>query len=389
MSGYENGLRLYDGPRGKVYYYKFKLNGEQYHGSTDTADFREAKAFLDRLKTQLRDEAKLLAFQRGQAPTLAAVHRDWLETATVKFSPRHLKSFDSWWRLHIKPDLGGLNVDRIGTSEVEKVRAKYLGQGGSPGGANSLLKCLKTLLGFALRRGDIPRLPFTVSRLQVQRQPRPVLPPQTVGRFLAAIDRSRNTNVSGVVRLMVGLGLRESEALQARWEHLDLRRGTYQPGKTKAGKAPVLPVPDWLVAFLKPLQGSGKARKNEGWMFPADDGEPHRVGCFTSKPIRRAGEAVGLVGLTPHRLRATFATLHAEVGTALPKIQQMLGHSEITTTMRYVEDSAAGLREAQARVARAMGLGVDSKSPKRKPAAAPKAGKSGGKAGGKARPKQA
>jgi integrase len=108
---------------------------------------------------------------------------------------------------------------------------------------------------------------------------------------------------------------------------------------------------------LKPLKG----KNDEGWMFPSKDGEPHRTG-FSRKPIDRAGKKVGLVELTPHRLRATFATMHVEAGTALPKVQKMLGHSDITTTMRYVEDSTTGLREAQAKVAKAMGLGVSSKS---------------------------
>ena len=386
MSEYENGLRLYSGPRGRVYYYKFKVNGKQHHGSTNTAVWLEAKAYLDRLKTQIRDDARLANYLRTQAPTLEAIHKDWLETAKVKFSPSHLKSFDCWWRLHIKPYLGAIPIDKIDTDAVENVRSKYLLQGGSSGGANSLLKCTKTLLGFALRRGDIQRLPFQVSRLQVQRRPRPVLPAKIVAKFLAEIDHSRNANVSGVVRLMVALGLRENEALNARWEHLDLRRGTYQPANTKAGKSPVLPVPDWLAAFLRPLQGRGKGRIAKGWMFPSEDGEPHRVGCFVSKPITRAGKAVGIEGLTPHRLRATFATIHAEHGTALPKIQQMLGHSDISTTMRYVEDSTAGLHEAQAKVAKAMGLAVDSTSARKKPES-PKRRTSGGKSGGKARPR--
>jgi hypothetical protein len=43
----------------------------------------------------------------------------------------------------------------------------------------------------------------------------------------------------------------------------------------------------------------------------------------------------------------------------------MFGHFAITTTIRYVEDSTAGLREVQAKVAEAMGLGVSSKSAKK------------------------
>ncbi|OIQ65621.1 tyrosine recombinase XerD [mine drainage metagenome] len=288
-------------------------------------------------------------------PRLSGLYDEWKAIAKTQFSPRHLTSFDGYMRLHIEPYLGDLTLDQITTERVDKCRAAYLAAGGPPGGANVLVRKLNTLFGFAIRRKILVARPYDISRLQVQRKPRPVLPAQAVQKFLVEIDRSRNAHVSGAVRMMLGLGLRENEALGARWEHLDLHRKTYQPGKTKSGKAPMLPVPDWLAAYLRSIRPKGAA---EGWMFPAEDGEPHRVGCFTGKPIRRAGEKVGLVGLTPHRLRATFATLHVEAGTPLPKVQKMLGHSSITTTMRYVEDSTAGLREAQAKVAEAMGLAL-------------------------------
>ncbi len=90
-------------------------------------------------------------------------------------------------------------------------------------------------------------------------------------------------------------------------------------------------------------------------------GEPRRSG-FRKQAILRAGTRVGPVNLAPHLLRTAFATLHVEAGTPLPEVQKMLEHSDITTTMRYVEDSTAGLREAQAKVAEARGLGVSSKS---------------------------
>lgn len=381
--GYTRGLKRHVHADGTVvYYYKFEFKGETYHGSTDESSERGAIKFLEALKTDLRAKAKRGEHSRLSLPKLAGLYDDWKEVAKAQFSPRHLLSFDSYMRLHIEPFLGDFALDQITTERVERCRAAYLEAGGTPGGANALLKTINTLFGFAIRRKILVARPYDILRLQVQRKPRPVLPAQAVQKFLIEIDRSRNANVSGAVRLMLGLGLRENEALGARWEYLDLTRKTYQPGKTKAGKAPVLPVPDWLVAFLKPLQGTGKDRKNEGWLFPAEDGEPHRVGCFCSKPIRRAGEKVGLVGLTPHRLRATFATLHVEAGTALPKVQKMLGHSDITTTMRYVEDSTAGLREAQAKVAKAMGLGVSSRSAKQSADSRKKAepGKNPGKA---------
>ncbi len=378
-AGYVRGLKRHVHADGTiVYYYKFEFRGDCYHGSTDESTEREAIKHLETLKTDLRNKAKRGEHSRLSLPKLAGLYDDWKEVAKKQFSERHLKSFDSYMRLHIEPHLGDLPLDKITTEKLEKCRASYLENGGSSGGANALLKTVNTLFGFAIRRKLLVTRPYDVSRLQVQRRPRPILPAQAVQKFLLEIDRSRNINVSGAIRMMLGLGLRENEALGARWENLDLRRKTYQPGKTKSGKAPVLPVPDWLAAFLKSLKG----KQTEGWMFPSGDGEPHRVGCFTSKPIKRAGEKVGIIGLSPHRLRATFATLHVETGTALPKVQKMLGHSDITTTMRYVEDSTAGLREAQAKVAEVMGLGVSSKSAKKSAGSRKKAkpGKNPGKA---------
>ncbi len=66
-----------------------------------------------------------------------------------------------------------------------------------------------------------------------------------------------------------------------------------------------------------------------------------------------------------------------------PKVQKHLNPSGLATTMRYVEDSTAGLREAQAKVADAMGLGVSLGSA-RISATSPKTG-SGGKNGGEAK----
>lgn len=383
---YDNGLCLVTHADGsKAYYYKIQYRGKVYNGSTRTDSLRLAEEHRDSLKTELRQQYRQGNRSPLSLPTLNEVHGEWLEIAKEQFGERHRKSVKSWWTLHLKPHLGHLPLDRITTKMVETTRAKYLASGGGPGGANSLLKVLKTLISFAIRRRYILVPPYTVDKLQVQRKPRPVLPAQAVQKFLAEIDRSRNSNVSGIIRLMLGLGLRENEALKARWEYLDLRRKTYQPGDTKSGKAPVLPVADWLAAFLKAAKGTKKAN-DEGWMFPSEDGEPHRTG-FTRKPILRAGKKVGLANLTPHRLRATFATLHVEAGTALPKVQKMLGHSDITTTMRYVEDSTVGLREAQAKVAQVMGLGVSSRSA-RKPAAQAKGKRnSGTNSGTKRKPK--
>ena len=52
--------------------------------------------------------------------------------------------------------------------------------------------------------------------------------------------------------------------------------------------------------------------------------------------------------LSAHRLRATFATLQANVlGTPLPVVQQLMRHKDIKTTMGYIEGDQVLLDDAQ------------------------------------------
>lgn len=350
VDGYKNGLRLREGPRGAVWYYKFKFQGETYHGSTGESSLKAAKAFLERLRTELREDAKRYKLSRLSLPCLKSIWEDWLEANTTTFSPAHVVNVKVVWRLHLEPKLGHLPLDQITTGVVERLRAEHL-KTHSRGGANSILKVLNSLLKFAIRRKLIAAKPYEVRKLRVQQKPRPVLHSSDVGKFLAEIDRSRNPNAKGIVRLMLGLGLREKEAREARWEWMNLNRATYTPGQTKGKEAVAIPLPKWLVAYMKKLP----EHPPSGFIFAAEDGIPHRPG-YTRKPIERAGKVVGIAHLAPHRLRATFATLHADAGTPLTHVQKMCRHKTITTTMGYIENASDSLHAAQEAVAKKIGF---------------------------------
>ncbi|MBC7227491.1 MAG: tyrosine-type recombinase/integrase [Thermoflexales bacterium] len=71
---------------------------------------------------------------------------------------------------------------------------------------------------------------------------------------------------------------------------------------------------------------------------------PRRINDIVSCLAARAG----IIGkkVTPHTLRHTFATTLVEkVGLSLPMVQQLLGHSRIDETIRYVHPDQLRLRE--------------------------------------------
>lgn len=75
------------------------------------------------------------------------------------------------------------------------------------------------------------------------------------------------------------------------------------------------------------------------FIFAGPDGGARK---YNSTPFRRAFDRAGLVGCTAHTLRHTHATRLIQNGLNLYEVKEILGHSNIVTTMRY-----AHLEQAQ------------------------------------------
>nr|WP_320131961.1 site-specific integrase [uncultured Holophaga sp.] len=371
MPKFKNGLAKV----GRVYHYKFSFQGVSHHGSTGCETLDAAKAWLRKFRDDLAMEAAGIAVEgRGKtAPTLRAVLDEWTTAQAGAATDRHIRNVRDAVRLHLQ-ELLELPIDQITTRAVEDARTHYLGTTGTCrrpgqegewtlthtlGGANKVVQHLRSVLGWAVRRGHLEAVPFKLPPLKPQEEIRPVVWPELVQGFLANADQGHSRKVwafphsATAMRLMIGLGLRENEALDARWERLDRRRMVYQaPGKNRGVRE--IAVPEWLLEHLDRVLGPTAALPT-GLILADKDGQPHKEG-FTRKNCQRSAELVGVLGLHPHRLRASFATTHFEAGTPLSQIQQMMGHEDPETTMGYIVQRPKDQHLAQAKVAELMGF---------------------------------
>jgi len=293
-----------------------------------------------------------------QAPTLGALIEVWCELHRKQTA--HVRC--ARWCQEALGALCKRPVTSISTERVEDWISAFQ-EAHSPASINQVLRYLKDWCRWAIKRKTLQGMPYDVPPRRVEKKVRPVVKVDTMGVFLNAVDvrlickdgtpSMATDQVRAAVRMMVGMGLREAEVLGARWEWLDEARAEYTVGKAKGMRPRTLGVPDWVLSKLVALP-----RSVSGLIFPGQNGKPHPQG-WLRRALARGGRAVpGLVGtLGNHRLRASFATLHAAACTPISDIKAMMGHQNISTTMSYIEDDLGQQKAAQERLSLLLKVG--------------------------------
>jgi integron integrase len=217
---------------------------------------------------------------------------------------------------------------------------------------------------------DLPWLQDVTRAKKPQRLPT-VLTRTEATTLMQKLDDS---TPSLVVRLLYGSGMRLMEAVRLRVKDVDLERGELTVRDGKGGKDRVTMLPIALVAPLRAQlamrrtvyerdRALGQAQvwlpdalahkyprapEQWGWqyVFAADgfsrdprSGERRRHHLSeqqVQRSVKRAAQAAGIVKpVSPHVLRHSFATHLLEGGYDIRTVQELLGHSDVSTTMIY------------------------------------------------------
>lgn len=330
---------------GEIWHYRFRVAGVRIQRTTRERDLGRA----EKIAQKAYEEACLRASGWKMIPTLSTLIAEWLKVHGPAVSASHVRGVESFRRQNLY-ELGELPISELTTERVELARNKHL-ETCSPATANHWLRILSLLVNWAVRRDILPRLPWKVAMLRVQQRPRPVLPVSLAREWFAELDKATENapGIATAVRMMFGLGLRESEAAGARWEWIDWERQTYTPGVTKGGESVAIPMPRWLILELEPT------KKPAGWLSVGRYGRRLRAG-FARRPMAAANTACGISGITPHRLRGTFATMLSEHGTPVQTIQHVMRHKDVTTTMTYLAPALSSAITAQERIGQLIGF---------------------------------
>ncbi len=321
--------------RGKKYWIAFRYKGVRYRRVSPDNSRAGAKAY----EAQLRYE---LAQGKGPA-NKGAEHKEitfrefalnWFDTyvknnnklSEVNNKKSHLDS-------SIIPYFGSSCLKEINSYDIEKYKT-YLSteKDLSPKTINNRLciisKCLKT----AIEWGVIEHIP-RIKLLKV--------PPQRFDYLTVQESELLLQTAKGQCRDMILLGLRTGlrfgEIVGLKWENIDFTKKVLQvmqsvvrnvESSPKSNKIRTVPLTQDVIEMLKDRNKDGK------YIFHNEDGSSLQC-YFCLRRLHEICKKAGLRNIGWHTLRHTFASRLAENNISILAVKELLGHSDIKTTMRY------------------------------------------------------
>lgn len=147
-----------------------------------------------------------------------------------------------------------------------------------------------------------------------------------------------------IVQFALETGLRQSEQFKARWEWVDMERGILTIPHSKSGRTRHIPLSEGALSILK----ASRSWIDSPYLFPSPvtPNQPRNGDDFARRIFGEALKRGKIEGVTWHTLRHTFASRLVMAGVDIRTVQELMGHSTITMTMRYAHLSPNHLRDA-------------------------------------------
>ncbi len=291
-----------------------------------------------------------------QDPTFHEFASQWFEASRGEW--RETTRLDYEWQLshHLLPFFKNHRLSQVTIAEVDRYRAAKVKQGTlSATSINKTITRLGQILEVAVEYGLIERNPARGKRRRLKAS-RPAAvwldSAEQIDALLAAageLDRKAKANGQvprrAILAMLTFAGLRIGELIDLCWRDVNLADGriTIRASKTNAGVRTVDLLPalrDELLALKARTDAPASAR-----VFPTQAAGPmnpsnvrNRIltpaAKLASEHLEQAGGTPLPAGLTPHKLRHTFASILVALGVDPGAVMDQLGHTDPTFTLR-------------------------------------------------------
>jgi integrase/recombinase XerD len=266
---------------------------------------------IQKVLKQIETEVKLRGFSPRTVKMYVLYNRQFLERTNV--NPQNISENDIKQFLADKMSNEGLNEKSIALIKA------------------ALLFFYNELLGnkFEIKTPKIKKsIPIVLTKEEIKR----------------LVDAIKNKQHKLIIKLYYSSGLRLSEAINLRMRDLDIEQKVIWVRGGKGGKDRMTILSESLAKELIEFQ---TFRKPEEFVFINNRGNP-----FSPRSIQKAMEKAKINSNISkeahiHTLRHSFATHLLECGVDIRKIQELLGHADLSTTQIYTKISNEELKKVK------------------------------------------
>jgi integrase len=350
-----------------AWHFSFRWRARAYRFSLDryaghhVESRSEADALADQIRTAIRDGT----FNSGSpeavpaaAPTMTFCQlsdlwssRYGYQLASARNDGYRLRQITTFMLTGYSPPvtIGNMPANSVALVDIESYRDHRKAAGLSPVSINQDLRLLRKIFNWGIRKGCIDRTPFKIGTepaIQLEREiprHRRFDAPDDEDRLLAATS----PHLHGVIVALLETACRVGEILDLQWGDvaLDRRELTIRAEKTKTRTERLIPISSRLKAILemRRVDPAGQLFRPDAYVFGDVTGA--RV-----KSVRRAWEGAcsraGLSGFQLRDLRHEAGSRFDEAGVPVNFVSRLLGHTNLTTTSRYLNIHRRGLHMA-------------------------------------------
>lgn len=237
--------------------------------------------------------------------------------------------------LHLCAALGNPVADRFSVEMFAAYRTKRIEAGISQNNLNREHAYLRSVFNELKRLGQWKRdNPLeNLKAFKIQQVELTYLTEKQIAALLKAMDSARNPHVKLITKICLSTGARWSEGEELTVQQL--KPGIIEFARTKSGKMRGVPIDDELYAEL--VEHSNVHKRM------------HRLFDYSISAFRDAIERAEIAlpdGQMTHVLRHTFASHFMINGGNILTLQRILGHANLTMTMRYAHIAPDHLQEA-------------------------------------------
>jgi integrase len=324
-----------------------------YEGKRITKYGRTKKEAREKLDAYL-DELKQGKVVIGPKQTVKQYLENWLENSRrLKVEITTAERYDSAIRVHLVPAFGHLRLDQLTREHVQVFYAKLLNDGLAPRTIQLIHMVLSTALNDAVEGGILAR--NVCEKLTVPRAEKYEAHFLTRGEAQRLLAAARGHRLWLFILMAITMAPRRGELTGLRWSDIDLSGGVVHIQRTVGrvrGLGKIAKSPKTKSSFRKVrlpqvvLDGLEEQRKfidriraQAGSTWQENDLVfPNKNGCYLDhwvvlRQFKKVLQEAGLPDMRFHDLRHSAATLLLAAGVNIKVVQEILGHSNINTTL--------------------------------------------------------